>query len=135
MKITSPDKQSEIREFMNQEDVDFLKRKNMYIPEIDCEIGKLDEMSIFKSLHANLRSKTETKEQVAISCIETAMHEWFAHGRNVYETRQEQMKKVCEKVGLPVPAVEHSFDDRVLFWKTKYSSSVSGTDTESTTSV
>ncbi|APG78028.1 hypothetical protein 1 [Beihai sesarmid crab virus 1] len=125
MKITSPDKKTEISPFLDRSVVDFLKRQSNYIPEIGCEIGRLDEMSIFKALHQNLRSKTETKEQVAISCVETAMHEWFAHGREVYELRQTQMKKVCEAVDLPIPAVMLSYDERAAHWKEKYSSSCS----------
>lgn len=122
IKITLPDKGDDIVEFLDIDECDFLKRRSNYIPEIKCSIGMLDEMSIFKSLHANLRSKTATKEQVACSCIEAAMHEWFAHGRQVYDTRRMQMLEVCKRVNLPVPAVQTTFDERVEFWISKYSS-------------
>jgi hypothetical protein len=120
MKITPPDKNSEGTAFMNDKDADFLKRNSNYIPEIDCSIGKLDENSIFKSLHANLESKAVTKQEVAISCIECAMHEWFAFGREHYDMRAAQMKEVCRRANLPVPAVEQTFDERVAHWKEKY---------------
>jgi hypothetical protein len=120
MKITLPDKGDNVVKFMKDEDADFLKRQSQYIPEIGCKIGKLDEMSIFKSLHSNLKSTTQTKKQVASSCIETAMHEWFAHGREVYDMRRAQMQEVCRQAKLIVPAVDITFDDRVEFWLSKY---------------
>lgn len=120
MKITLPDKSEDRCADLDVNDADFLKRNSNYIPEIGTRIGKLSENSIFKSLHCNLKSKTETPTTVAISCIETAMHEWFAHGREVYNDRQEKMRKVCSDLDLPVPAVEYSFDSRVAHWKEKY---------------
>jgi hypothetical protein len=120
MKITLPDKGDNSSTFMELEDVDFLKRKSNYIPEIDRNIGKLDEMSIFKSLHCNLKSKSASPIEVAASCVESAMHEWFAFGKNHYEMRREQMKVVCERAKIPLSILNVSFDDRVEYWKEKY---------------
>jgi hypothetical protein len=122
MKITAPDKSDDAVSFMEESDADFLKRKSVFIPEIGCSIGSLDEMSIFKSLHSNLRSKTATSQEIAISCIEGAMHEWFAHGRETYNMRVKQMQEVCNRVHLPIPAVAATFDERVAAWKEKYCS-------------
>lgn len=122
MKVTLPDKSDDAVAFMDEDDADFLKRKSVYIPEIKTSIGCLDEDSIFKSLHVNLKSKTTLPQSVAVSCIETAMHEWFAHGREVYNQRAQQMQEICKKVNLPVPAVQVTFDERVAFWLEKYSS-------------
>lgn len=118
--ITPPDKEAEGSAFFEDAELDFLKRQSVYIPEINRLIGALDEMSIFKSLHANISSKSATKQEVAVSCIEGAMHEWFGHGREVYDDRAKHMKAVCAKMGLPVPAVEITFDERVALWKEKY---------------
>lgn len=123
MKVTLPDKSDNSSAFLHKDEVDFLKRKSKYIPEINTSIGALDENSIFKSLHSNLKSKGATREQVAASCIETAMHEWFAHGRDVYEKRQKQMQQVIKRVSLPVPAVDCTYDERVQFWLEKYADS------------
>jgi len=122
MKITLPDKSENEVAFMEDEDADFLKRKSNFIPEINRSIGALDENSIFKSLHSNLQSHSVLPETVSVSCIETAMHEWFAHGREVYELRASQMREVCEETGLPVPAVFTTFDERVENWLNKYCS-------------
>nr|ULG00077.1 MAG: hypothetical protein [Salisharnavirus sp.] len=123
MKVTLPDKSDDAVSFMEEKDADFLKRKSVFIPEINTSIGCLDESSIFKSLHCNLKSKKTLPETVAVSCIETAMHEWFAHGREHYEMRAKQMQEVCRKVNLPVPAAYTTFDERVENWLYKYKSS------------
>lgn len=120
MKLTLPTKTDDEIEFLTREETDFLKRTSVYIPEIGCDIGKLDEMSIFKSLHSNVKSATATPREVAASVIETALHEWFAFGREHYEMRREQMYEVCNRQNLPVRALTYTFDDRVAFWKEKY---------------
>jgi hypothetical protein len=120
VKITHPSKSDKEVKFLGPKELDFLKRTSNYIPEIDREIGKLEEDSIFKSLHANLKSKEATKREVAAACVESATHEWFAHGRNVYEDRRKKLEAACQKVRLPVPALDLGFDDRVENWKEKY---------------
>ena len=120
MKVTLPDKGDTSSAFMDVEDVDFLKRKSNFIPELNLNIGKLDENSIFKSLHANLKSKTESPSQVAASCVAHALHEWFAYGRDHYEMRREQMRTVCQMANLPLSELDFSFDDRVAHWRSKY---------------
>lgn len=121
MVITLPDKGENVSLDLGVDEADFLKRQSHYIPEIGCKIGKLAESSIFKSLHSNLKSKAASSREVAVSCIETAMHEWFAHGRQIYNARQEKMKLVCQDAQLPIPAVHLTFDERVEMWLDKYS--------------
>lgn len=120
MKVTLPDKSDDVSYFLNKSDADFLKRTTNYISEIGCGLGKLDEDSIFKSLHSNLRSKTASPSEVSISCIETALHEWFAFGRDHYEMRRSQMRNICDEMELAVDAVHCSFDNRADVWKSKY---------------
>lgn len=120
MGLTPPSKTGDSYKLMPIVEIDFLKRKSNYIEEIGCSIGKLDESSIFKSLHCNVASSVASKRDVACSCIEGAMHEWFAFGREHYEMRREQMKKVSLYHDLPVPALNYSFDHRVNLWQEKY---------------
>ena len=124
MKVTLPDKSDDVSLFMDKGDADFLKRKTNYISKIGCGLGKLDENSIFKSLHSNLLSRSATPREVATSCIETALHEWFAFGEEHYELRRSQMRLVCDEMDLPIVAVNFTFDDRVESWKEKYSSTL-----------
>lgn len=118
--ITLPDKSDTVKDFLPRCEVDFLKRSSQYIPEIDSRLGKLDENSIFKSLHCNLVSKKVSKREVSASAIVGAMHEWFAHGRSVYNMRQSQMQKVCERAGLELNSVDMSFDERAAHWLENY---------------
>lgn len=120
MKITLPSKTDDVVEFMDKEEVDFLKRKHHYIEEIGEWVGQLDENSIFKSLLANLKSPVATPREVAASCIETALHEWFAFGRDHYNMRKSQMETIAQKHQLSIPALNVSFDERVRLWKVKY---------------
>lgn len=120
MKITLPDKSDDAVAFMDDDNADFLKRNSVFIPEIGRNIGALSNDSIMKSLHANLKSKTEKPMTVAICCIETAMHEWFGHGREVYDDKRTRMEKVCKSLDLPIPAVDLTFDERVEGWLKKY---------------
>jgi primosomal protein N' len=85
-------------------------------------MGCLDEGSIWKCLHSNLRSKTESKEAVAASCIGSALTEFFLHGEAVYEKRRQQLALVAERSNIThaVVGLNQSFDDRVSDWKKKY---------------
>lgn len=122
MKITDPNKTENVQDDMNIEDADFLKRQSQYIPEIGYRIGKLSKNSMYKPLCNNLKSKgKETRMTVAVQCIETYMHELFAHGQDEYNKDQPKIKELCDRViGTIPPAVAYTFDDRVKMWKEKY---------------
>lgn len=121
MKITDPNKTENVQDDMNVEDADFLKRQSQYIPEIGYRIGKLTKNSMYKPLCNNLKSKNETRKTIAVQCIETYMHELFAHGRDEYNKDRPKIKELCDRViGTVPPAVAYTFDERVEMWKEKY---------------
>jgi hypothetical protein len=125
IKITRPDKKALLpgekeEEFLNNSETDFLKRVSHNVEGIPVPLGKLTEDSIFKSLHCNLKSASATEREVAISCMETALHEWFVHGKDVYELRLKQLKEVCAEVDLPVTRAFQPFEERVKAWHEKY---------------
>lgn len=122
IKITLPNKSDDEVDFLEQDSCDFLKRMSNYVPEIRCEIGKLDEDSIFKSLHTNLKSSSVSATEVAMSCCDTALHEWFAFGKEHYELRRKQLAEVCSKVGIALTPAFKPFEERVRDWKDKYES-------------
>lgn len=119
---TMPDKTSEMTEFM--EEIDFLQRATTYIPEIGCKIGALHESSIQKSLLCHTYGKKEalSREEKACAAVESAMHEWFNHGREKYEERRTQMREVMTRAELIeyCPFMNLTFDDRVETWKENY---------------
>jgi hypothetical protein len=116
VKITKPDKSDEVTPFLRKEEADFLKRRSNYIPEIDRDLGALSIESIFKPFHMNVESKTASRESVAQSVFATAAHELFAHGREVFETRIGELKRVAQQNGVFAPALDMSFDERVQKW-------------------
>jgi hypothetical protein len=122
MKFTMPDKESEPTPYMNDTDADLLKRKNVYCEDTGLIMGALDEDSIFKSLHATLKSKALTKEQQSMQNIDGALREWFSHGREVYEQRRQQMIEVAKRADIihGCTVVHESYDDRLATWKERY---------------
>lgn len=121
IKITAPDKSASDCDFMDLQNLDFLKRQSHYLPEINRSIGKLEEDSILKSLLHNVKSSKCTPKEVALSCIDGALHEWFAFGKNHYEMRRTQLRAVCSKMGLEgYPTLDITFDDRVDNWLNTY---------------
>ncbi len=120
MEYTMPDKTSEMVEFMKWEDAEFLKRTDSYIPEINCVVGKLDETSIFKSLHSNLKSDVLSPTDHAIACMDGAAFEFFAHGRTVYDTRIAQLQQVAQEMHIRPTGVYKTFDMRVEEWLETY---------------
>lgn len=121
IKITEPNKSDQEHEDLHTNDADFLKRQSNFIPEIGHAIGKLDKDSMYKPLCANLKSSTESPKSVAMSCVDTYMHELFAHGREEYEHDQPLMKELCVRVfDTVLPSVNFTFDERVAMWKEKY---------------
>nr|UDL17002.1 MAG: nonstructural polyprotein [Biomphalaria pfeifferi virus 1] len=120
IKITPPDKKSESSEFFALDKLDFLKRQSSFIPEINRSIGRLDENSIFKSLMYNVKGSVH-KRDVALSCIDSALHEWFAFGRAHYEKRRAQLIEVCQQANLSdYPILYVDFSERTQRWLNSY---------------
>jgi len=121
---TMPNKESEISEFLRPEDFEFLKRQTVYIPEIDCHVGALQTDSIYKSLHMYLRGKSceNSEEEACALNLDTAVREFFNHGREVYESQRATLKNIATKANLNgfCAELDVSFDDRVIMWKEKY---------------
>ena len=122
MKFTMPDKTSNPTPYMHDDEADLLKRANIYSEDTGMIMGALDEDSIFKSLHAVLRSKAITPEQQAMQNIDGALREWFAYGRDHYEMRREQMLEVAKRADIAhgCTVLYESYDDRLQTWKERY---------------
>lgn len=121
---TMPDKSSEILDFLPEEQFSFLKRSNVYHPELGCNIGALADESIFKSLHYVVREKNSpiSMDQACGINISNACREWFNHGPEIYEKRRLELIEVaklshishyCEDLHL-------DYDARVNKWKENY---------------
>ncbi len=121
---TMPDKESELLDFLPPEEFEFLKRKSVYIPELNQHVGALLEKSIFKSLHCFMRPKgcamTEM-EAVAVN-VDHNLGEWFNHGEKVYEQRRSEMKTIAGKNGFThmCRTLDMTYADRIQKWNDKY---------------
>jgi hypothetical protein len=122
MKFTMPDKESTPVHYMNENDVDFLKRKCVFNEDLGCKVGILSEDSIYKRLHAHILSKELTLPMHSAQNIETSLHDWFFYGREVFEDRQQKLKKVATECDIDhlCPALGVSYDKRVNRWRHKY---------------
>lgn len=118
--FTMPDKTSEMVDFMNWDEAEFLKRHDAFVPELGVHLGRLDEMSIYKSLHSNLKSSVLSAKQHVCAVMAGAAHEWFPYGREHYELRMSQLRQVAADLEIIVPEIEMTFDDRITKWRRDY---------------
>jgi len=116
---TPPSKTGSHVAYMDLKDVDFLKRKNVYIPEISACIGALEEDSIMKSLSHGIPSKEMTEEEIFGQVIDGALHEYFAHGREKYETFREKVSEFLIRHNLQrfSQTLDVDFDARIERWR------------------
>jgi hypothetical protein len=121
IKFTLFNKEQSDIDYWDQE-FDFLKRKSVYIPELGYSLGALDDGSIFKRLHCTMSSAHATEREIVADNINSSIDDWFAHGREVYEERRAQLRKVAEEHDLLVECqkLRLSFDDQVTRWKERY---------------
>jgi hypothetical protein len=124
-KYTHPDKESDIPAYMKSEEVDFLKRKSVYHPELEVRLGALDPKSMWKQLHAYVyTSKSPGENELCIGAIDSFLRESFNHGRETYETHRSQMQEVAEVHNYTTHCamLSKTFDDMIKEWKEKYRS-------------
>lgn len=119
MVFTMPDKTSELSDYLNIQQADFLKRRSRYSPELNCIVGILDLESVRKSLYCARCPKFE-EDNVMESCITSALHEYFYHGRDIYDKYVTILKEASQQCGLSVPALSWKFEDLVIRWKETY---------------
>jgi len=121
---TMPDKESELADYLDRSQDEFLKRNSVYIPELKRHLGALSTGSMHKMLHCYLRNRKSplTEEQACAQNIDTVLLEAFNHGREFYEDYRAKMKIVAERSGLAhmCDRLEETFDDRVDRWRETY---------------
>jgi hypothetical protein len=118
MKITTPNKEETELGFWPLDDLDFLKRKSVFIPELGCRVGAIDEASIFRQLqYCSCPDEPGARQDDAVASIGDAIREWFLHGREIYESRRETLKQVCEMARVYDKNLERDFDELVQQWK------------------
>lgn len=126
-KYTMPDKESELVQFINAEQFEFLKRKTKYIPQIGCHVGALCEESMTKDLYMRIPSKNcELSEDMMNAMnIDGVIRDAFFHGKETYEKYQGLMRSIAVETGLDgkCTMLNTSFDERVHDWRMRYDES------------
>lgn len=121
---TMPDKTSELTDYLDPEEFEFLKRKTVFCPKRGVHVGALVDKSIFKTLHCFMRGKScpHTEEMACAMNIDTALGEWFNHGEETFNLRVAQMKRIAEKAEIThlCTTLNKTYDERVAEWKEKY---------------
>lgn len=121
---TMPDKESELVEYIEPEDFDFLKRKTVYIPEIDCHVGALSEESIVKALYMRIPSKdSDLSEDLQNAMnIDGVLRDAFFHGREKFDQYKVKMRELAAKAGVTTKCTQLNltFDMGVHNWKMNY---------------
>lgn len=125
---TMPDKESELRPYLDEGEFEFLKRTSVHHPALDVELGALANKSIIKSLHCYMRPKGAplTCEEACALNIDTAIREWFNHGEEVYEMRRAQMQEIADRAGIShmCTMLDDDYATGVANWKAKYTNEV-----------
>lgn len=122
MKLTMPDKKSDPIPYMNDKDADFLKRKNIYNPDLGLKTGALDKDSIYKSLHCLMKSNAVTVEEQCAQNIDGALREFFPYGKDEYEDFRLKMNKVAERASIKplCTMLDVTYEDQVARFRAKY---------------
>jgi len=120
MKFTPPDKRAtEGIRYFKESEASFLKRTSVYMPELNTYIGQLEIESIYKSLYYVKKSKV-SYDEVITSTYQSALNEFFYHGKGVYEENLDKIRKLSECQKIYFPELKFSFEDRVEIWHNKY---------------
>lgn len=120
--FTMPDKESTPIPLMKLEDVDFLKRRFVWNEEVGQYMGPLSEDSIFKMLHTVVKSSAVSLTEQSLQNMDTALREWFFHGREIFEDRRAKLRVIAERHNAvdQVPYLSLDYDTAMAQWKEKY---------------
>ena len=121
---TMPDKESELTAYLKPDEFEFLKRSSVYHEDLGVHVGALLDKSIFKSLHCYMRPKgcPNTPSEACALNIDSALREWFNHGRDTYESKRILMKDVAARADIThmCTMLDETYDDRVANWHHTY---------------
>lgn len=121
---TMPDKESELLDYLPEDEFEFLKRFSVYHPKLGVHVGALLDKSIYKSLHCFMRGKNcpLTEEHACAQNIDNALREWFNHGEEKFEEQRKKMKEVATRTGIShmCEGLEITYNERASDWIAQY---------------
>lgn len=119
MVVTYYDKTENAPNYSSIFEVDFLKRRSVLLGDTGYYVGAIETNSIYKPLFWTKAKKSEVNSQV-IEAITSALHEMFYVGEKEYNNFVSHMQLAVDKLGLTMPGLRVSYNDRMLLWKEKY---------------
>lgn len=122
---TTADKTPVVRPYITLAECTFLKRRFVYDSDYGVYVAPIEKNSIYKSLHAAVKSKSISVEQQCAATIDTALLEASFHGEEFYSSLACTLRAVCEEVGILSfvrAAVWVSYSGRVQAWHESYDS-------------
>lgn len=99
MKITPGIKTAQGKRFVPLEDLVFLQRHSVKLPELDFRVGALKEESIIKPLLAVVKGSLDPATAAAVN-IDGALREFVYHGEEIYEDRRKWLTKIAIDHGI-----------------------------------
>jgi hypothetical protein len=121
---TPADKSESAPDLVKMEDIDFLKRKPVYNPDLDQYMGALDFSSIIKSLHCNATDTLPPDVASAVN-LDGSIREMFNHGREKYEEWRNKVRLIGEEHDLlpMIRNIDVPYDVYLSKYKAKYMNS------------
>jgi len=101
--VTPADKEAADYELMNILNINFLKRVFRFDNIIGRFVCPLDINSIRKSLMVIVESKTISDDEQIVSCIGSAVREYFWYGQEVFEREKTFLQSIIPRV----PGLKH----------------------------
>jgi hypothetical protein len=118
MTVTTPDKKDTDLGFWPVKDLDFLKRKSVFIPELSCRVGALDKEAIYRQMqYCSCTSEPGEMQDDAVDAVGSALREFFLYGREEYDQQRVKLRLVCEANNIHSKDLDVDFDARVLQWQ------------------
>jgi len=122
IEYTPPDKEGTHELFYNTREVDFLKRKSVYIPQLEHHLGALAYSSVLKSITCGIPTPHLSPSEIFGQILDGALLELFAHGEEVYEEFRGKVNLFITEEHLErfVKTNHLTFFDRCEMWRNKY---------------
>ncbi|APG78918.1 hypothetical protein [Beihai picorna-like virus 48] len=94
VEYTMAEKEAQSVPYIHINDASFLKRAFRFDKDIGCIVAPLDESSFHKMLTARLPKDDMAPEAHTICVVETAIREYFFHGKEVFDDRVQFFKQL-----------------------------------------
>nr|AWK77840.1 polyprotein [Darwin bee virus 5] len=99
---TMADKESESVPFIHISKATFLKRSFRFEPLLGVYVAPLELESIEKSLMVTVRSKSVCLEKQSVDILQSALREYFFHGREMFEEKRALFITLVDDLNLRI---------------------------------